>query len=943
MKRSIFNLPGPILLLLGTAFAQNLPYTPTQIFLSPQDVRIAYILQPVSVDSSQFSLSSLDLSRSLNPSNLSLQTLFPSLPFLGDGSTVPWNAVMDSGGNITVYSGTCGSSGQTWKLSTEAKEAGFGDWLQETISQTEGAGTGPQYLSSTIAFSSNASTAADDTEYYYFGGMCPYAGTSPSNWQANGAYSKNMVTLTPPLEAGGMQYESTFATTRNLPIAQAGQSLTALQPTYSNHSDDSQTRQQDFVLLGGHTQAAFINMSQVALWSLPQKAWTYFPVAEGDTGTRTDLAVRQAEVQIEPRSGHTATLSSDGTKIVVLGGWVGDVNSPAQPQVAILNVAGDYGGSGEWSWTVPDVEIENGLSIGSGIYGHGAVMLPGDIMLVSGGYQIAGASSRVKRALSSRLYLLNITSGSWLSSYSIPREQHQSQPENSGPLSQASQKAGLGVGLGFGAVAIVALISFYMWYTRRNRRLREGREKEIQELEYNPNPAHMSEWAMPAAINHQYAAVSPIDMTGDREMAAQHAQAGWRSTPSHAERTGLLVELPSPTRGLRRNASGKGQYSFEKRRSRNMEVIEEQTDKESVRTSADDSELQRRTAALLEESPDFDPFTDNSKPLRNHPVYTSQSPENRQSTSERNQEIQGWVHDWEKAADALIHAPEMSGGRSSPSKSDRTTSMLSESSVQSSWSSRSGAPGPSGIVRTLSTRSAALLSNFAATLTGNGTGQAPAGDARASLPSQQRRRGYSFTTSGAPSSPTRTRPDTASSVVRNDADSYSTAKTSFAQLQAEGEALLGGSRSRGISEPSSPVREKKDYGWYGSVKRAFSGARTTSAAQVQGELSGSSSPQKPGSREGELLPPRRATSDASFLRSRRGAKDWKVEDDEEEEGELQRPSEPDGEMEEDWDVERAAEDRVVQLMFTVPRQRLRVVNADEGDARSLLSQDDRAR
>jgi len=35
---------------------------------------------------------------------------------------------------------------------------------------------------------------------------------------------------------------------------------------------------------------------------------------------------------------------------------------------------------------------------------------------------------------------------------------------------------------------------------------------------------------------------------------------------------------------------------------------------------------------------------------------------------------------------------------------------------------------------------------------------------------------------------------------------------------------------------------------------------------------------------------------------------------------------------EDWDVEAAVERRVVQVMFTVPKTRLRVVNADvEGD------------
>jgi hypothetical protein len=197
-----------------------------------------------------------------------------------------------------------------------------------------------------------------------------------------------------------------------------------------------------------------------------------------------------------------------------------------------------------------------------------------------------------------------------------------------------------------------------------------------------------------------------------------------------------------------------------------------------------------------------------------------------------------------------------------------------------------------------------------------------------------------LTTSGAPSSPTRRRPDTATSTIKNDGDSYSTAQTSFAQLQAEGEALLGASRSRGRSEPSSPVKEKKDEGWLGSVRRVMSGARTPSSTanttRRQNPRSGSISPQKPSSRDDEILPPQRATSDASFLRLRRGAQDWKVED-EEEDPQLQRPSAPDGNGEDEWDVERAAQDRVVQLMFTVPRQRLRVVNADDSDARSSTS------
>jgi len=41
------------------------------------------------------------------------------------------------------------------------------------------------------------------------------------------------------------------------------------------------------------------------------------------------------------------------------------------------------------------------------------------------------------------------------------------------------------------------------------------------------------------------------------------------------------------------------------------------------------------------------------------------------------------------------------------------------------------------------------------------------------------------------------------------------------------------------------------------------------------------------------------------------------------------------EADSDWDVEAAVQQRLVQFMFTVPREKLRVVNAEEGDLVSL--------
>jgi hypothetical protein len=47
-----------------------------------------------------------------------------------------------------------------------------------------------------------------------------------------------------------------------------------------------------------------------------------------------------------------------------------------------------------------------------------------------------------------------------------------------------------------------------------------------------------------------------------------------------------------------------------------------------------------------------------------------------------------------------------------------------------------------------------------------------------------------------------------------------------------------------------------------------------------------------------------------------------------------------GESDDEWDIERAVENRVVQVMFTVPKEKLRVVNQDveeESEVGSLRS------
>lgn len=69
---------------------------------------------------------------------------------------------------------------------------------------------------------------------------------------------------------------------------------------------------------------------------------------------------------------------------------------------------------------------------------------------------------------------------------------------------------------------------------------------------------------------------------------------------------------------------------------------------------------------------------------------------------------------------------------------------------------------------------------------------------------------------------------------------------------------------------------------------------------------------------------------------RQGARDWDVEGGEQEKG--KRGEDDQDGNDEEWDVESAVERRVVQVMFTVPKEKLRVVNqGPDGDGESTFS------
>ncbi|KAF2204226.1 hypothetical protein GQ43DRAFT_409910 [Delitschia confertaspora ATCC 74209] len=817
-------------LLIPSATAQ-LPYIPTQVLWN--DSRL-YIFRPSASASSQFELGSIDINKRVESSALSFTTLHPSLPFLDPKNRRAFTPILDDDGNITVYTGECGkgaSGAEVWTFVPEVLEAhGNGSWKQEevSLSSSEGYPTniGPNYLNGGISFSSLTNANALNTEAYFFGGMCPTYDSADG--QASSNYSNTMVILEPAKsETRAVNYRLSVSSSRGPPVAEAGFTLTGLQPTYLNKSDGTQTQKRDYVLIGGHTQNAFINMSQIALFSLPQQTWTFLPVKQPDI-SRTDLGIRGDISEIESRSGHTAVLTPDGQRIVIFGGWVGDVNTPADPQLAILNVGEDYGGQGSWEWTAPST---SGLDLpdNTGIYGHGAVMLPGGVMMVIGGYSVGGSSSRRRQngVGNSRTLFFNTTSNTWVTEYVPPLKATSAEPAKEGPLSKNSQKAGLGAGLGVGAAAVIGLFAFYVCYTRRLRKQREIREKQLQGLALDAR-----QYNLPPGMNGRGGHLDAEDYFDDPRdtyyfnPGMQQQNQGWRrANGQEAERTGLLVEIPSPTRGLRRSLNGRANPHIQGQRNRGSGYIH----------PIDELEEEEHD---IGHKPEMTEVTNHSSPFSNAPV---------------------------------LHPSHNSVIQNSPPPhlNLRSISPLSNSQTLEGWDS----PEP---------------------------------------------RTRSFTSSRG------TRPNTANGL--GEADSFITAKTSFMQLQAEGEALLGGTFEPYHDNHPSPTRPP-------IISRL-------SYPPVSGSL------------------PRRAVSDASLWRSKRGKKDW-LDDhiDPEAERERWRKEQDDwgapedrvsfdtrrstdtgglGSEDEDWDVEAAVERRVVQVMFTVPRTRLRVVNAD-ADRSSLLS------
>lgn len=861
--------------------------------------------------------------------------------------------------------------------------------------------------------------------------MCPTStSTSSTTWQDEASYSNNILKISP----GSSSYTiSQSSATGSKPIAEAGFTLTGLAPSISNSSSGVATQAQNFVLLGGHTQTAFINMSQIAIFSLPQESWSYQNI---DTVSDvTELAVRSTTTVATPdsRSGHTAILSSDGTAIIVFGGWVGDIDTPASPQLAILKLGSGYGGTGDWAWEIPTT-TGSGLSSSQGIYGHAAVMLPGDVMMVTGGTLVTSSGSKVKRTTTKNTYFLNTTSSSWVSTYTNPSYTAAKAAASSAAAAVSSstnntaKKVGLGAGLGIGLSAVVAAISVFLWYNHRLRKKKEeARQQDLQNLAKNPtqyyghggipemeereNSKSFARSGRPISETSIYD-ISPVpippDGMGNRGMGlGRGGNSGYMPVAyapgsdghnTQGDNRGSVVPRKpvgawTPRGHYQAAPSSNGYSSFDfGMSSHNRDnslgtagaihpIYEADEDADITDSQLHQSGRGRdvKSTSLGRISLDHgpvspmsdqgtDPFRDPS-PTRSGTVIRhsqqalgSHPPAMSSAAQEREREVASWVADW-TAADALLHAQtRMQSGRMSPSKessSGRTRSDLSDGSAASAFGALS---------RTSSTNRANSLTAFFAgsnwnPFSGQGTNPHDSffyGPGDASPGSERSSRSQNPPTSSGSGTSSFNTAQTSQSygrggVILGQPAPYEVRTSSgFPAMRQEGQSLL--SRPHG-DEPGSPSksRGRRQMGWLGSIKRVFGAEEWVSASEPSSD--GSSPTRDLGLRtaigsgaaltgDGRPQPQRSASAASAMLwRRKQGREDWEDSAGGQRSNTLTETSSPfdtgrgptaQSADDEEWDIERAVRERVVQVMFTVPKEKLRVVNHNIEDDRSDL-------
>lgn len=1056
---------------VAAAAAQTLPYIPTTILIPESNTvplqqnatpGIAYIFSP---NDDTVELLALNISASLKASSVSLQTL-SDLPFLADNANTAFSASLADNGSIVVYAGDCSSASDSsiWTFSPSSHVAASSAWVQqdtaeETDIEAEVNQTGPGFLGGSLSFSTTLEPDMSKASVYVYGGMCPNRSVEADTTQANATYSNHMLRIAPS-ESDASDYVVSPVASKGPPVPEAGFTLTGLSPSIANRSGVV-TQQVNYVLLGGHTRNAFINMSTVALWSLPEESWGFVSEigvttssSSSSSSTNTELAIKSTYDIIESRSGHTAVLNEDGSALIVLGGWVGDLTQAASPQLAILEIGAGYGGDGDWQWSVPETQPS-----GPGLYGHGAALLPGNVMMVYGGYSIesSGSGTKTKRQAATAAgggnvpMFLNLTSLAWSDDYTNPSStqdtgsgsgsgngQTPSTPDQEEEAEEEDRKKrlGFGLGLGLGLAAILAAILVYLWYRRRLRLHRRTiRNSALQALAQDTSHFIHDDDEMAERAHDENAGAFPWYAGGPDPWgraggggSSGRGGPGYQSLRSGGGRGGGSIGSwhhhsgsgPHARRkpGVPRAAVGArgqyqptptGSYDSPPRGPGPIHPIYEADEETSIHDGdiareplspvrdGDGGEGEKGEKYHDRDSAQYsDPFatpTQERSPISFPPpvvgggrASATPSPDRQYYAvaSTTDPEVQDWMTDID-AADALLSGrvaassnttsqqqqqQQHGSGRPSPTRRNTDKSARSLSAIFGGGGSAGDDESRTGSNISESNRSNLTPSRSDSVRSALAALRSPIGFGVPATTAAGEGRGGTAG-SGSDGGNSNSNNSTSSSSA---APSYNTARSSFHALQAEGPALLlGGSGNRdrdrdrererereremrgGADEeedyygnmPGSPSKSKPRRGWLGSLRRVFSGPTP--------------SPSPPGS-HGDGSPRREsflATEANDFdvarlgglgsiaagglLRRKGGRGAWESGGGGSGSGEgshmmtgglsgggasTSRGRGNGGEEEDEWDIEKAIERRLVQVMFTVPKERLRVVNAE---------------
>lgn len=486
---------------------------------------------------------------------------------------------------------------------------------------------------------------------------------------------------------------------------------------------------------------------------------------------------------------------------------------------------------------------------------------------------------------------------------------------NSNALS-TSQKAGLGVGLGIGCPAALAIVLF-AWNYYRKRRVKGKRNSQLRELALGAERAHF--WGRDDP--NQASSIRSSGMSEKRVHPTnswspdrnQSAHPSWQDPRDNtAERTGLLMDGPSPTKanpapGNTRPFSNR--YS-EYRRSETTDIhpIDEREEDEAVfrQNLMATIPTASRIAAKTQPAEPEDPFSDTPYATPRSTIFGV-----------------GLGPFYTRRKDI---GPEAE----SPTKSERTTTDLSDSSAFSFASSQS-------VGQVHQARAMVIERPYSW-----GSGR------------------HSIEHFGAAS--THSDPDGVPPSEQS-IDSYSTAQTNMSHRQAENESLLFDPLDQTTPitnyEPSSPSKlprqkSRSSSGWVlNTMRRALTMSRrdahaSTTDSGPTSDLDRRSTVLSSGRESPTTTPRRTVSASAELFRRKQGAKDWnakRVSDDvfntarstrddifRDAPGYLGNDAFTDDEDDvHDWDLEGTAERRRVQMTFTVPREKLRVVNATAGD------------